>query len=388
MNAPPEPAWLNPLLDALQWTQLGLLQLLHAVGLAGDAHGQPAWPWAWRLAGENLRTDLGQARRLALTLALAALALLLALAAAAWRRRRLPLLVAAGAPLLAAPWPAAEVLWAAAQPTSFHQAPAGGFSAASIARGQQLYAQHCAACHGADGRGHGPLAAQQPVWPPDLAGPLLWRRADGDLLGHLLAGMRDPRSGRPTMPAFGGLLGDGDAWALIDFMKAQGAGQSLRVAGAWLQPVRLPEMTVRCGAQAPRPLASWQGQRLRLVTQDGAAPLPLEDPRLVTIVLRAPGGPDTAGCVADSSEAWQALALIAGLPAPQRLAGTQFIADRAHWLRARTAPGAAGWTDDDLLCRAGPAPRPEAPPTQDGLGSLIARMDAEPVRLVKGGLVH
>ena len=57
------------------------------------------------------------------------------------------------------------------------------------------------------------------------------------------------------------LVPEADAWALIDYMKAQGAGQSLRALGSWPQPIGLPDMAVRCGAQAPRLLASWRGQR-------------------------------------------------------------------------------------------------------------------------------
>jgi len=57
----------------------------------------------------------------------------------------------------------------------------------------------------------------------------------------------------------------------------------------------------------------------------------------------------------------------------------------------RHEPGKGAWSDDDLLCRtdqparAAPGPIPLPP---DGLGALIARMDAEPVRFVKGGFVH
>jgi hypothetical protein len=91
--------------------------------------------------------------------------------------------------------------------------------------------------------------------------------------------------------------------------------------------------------------------------------------------------------VADSAAAWEALALIAGT---DRLAGTQLIADRDGWLRARGEPGKAGWSDDDLLCRSErlPASAKSSTPPADGLGALIARMDAEPVRFVKGGFIH
>jgi hypothetical protein len=82
------------------------------------------------------------------------------------------------------------------------------------------------------------------------------------------------------------------------------------------------------------------------------------------------------------------LALIAGT---DRLAGTQLIADRDGWLRVRGEPGKAGWSDDDLVCRserATAAPGQGAAFLTDGLGALIARMDAEPVRFVKGGFIH
>ncbi|MCY1201204.1 Cytochrome C oxidase, cbb3-type, subunit III [compost metagenome] len=380
MNALPEADWLNFLIDLLQGAQVQLLRVLDALGLVRHVHGQPAWPWAHRLSGENLLIDLGQARSLAWTLVCVGVALLLLLIALVWRRPRWYLLALVPMLLIAAPWPHANVVLVPATPASFHASPTG-FTATSIAQGRVLYAQHCVSCHGTDGKGEGPLAASLAVWPPNLTGPLLWRRADGDLLWRVL-------HGTATMPGFGGPLDAADAWALIDYMKAQGAGQSLRALGHWPQPVGLPDMAVRCGAQAPRSLAQWRGQRVRVVA---GAVAPSEDPRLVTVQLLPPGAKAagvTADCVADSPAAWEALALIAGT---DQLAGMQLIADRDGWLRVRGLPGQAGWSDDDLLCRSDSPPAATAKGAVlplDGLGALIARMDAEPVRFVKGGFIH
>jgi mono/diheme cytochrome c family protein len=384
---PPETEWLNQLIAALQTVQAGGLRLLDALGLVRPLDGQPAWPFALRLSGENLLIDLGQARRLGWALGALALAVLLVLLAWLWRRARWPLLVAVPVLLLAAPWPDARVLLVPATPASFHRSPTG-FSAQAIVRGQALYAQHCLACHGADGRGQGPLAAAQPVWPPNFAGPLLWRRADGDLWWHVLHGVRG-RSGQATMPGFADRLRSGEVWALIDFMKAQGAGQALRAAGFWPQPVGLPDVAVHCVGQAQRPLRSWAGQRLRVVAEGQGAAAVLEDPRFVTVLLRpaaASASASAIACVAADDAAWRAFALVTGNEA---LAGTQLLADRAGWARARALPGQAGWSEDDLLCRTEGQPRGVQGRTPvDGLSALIAAMDAEPVRYVKGGFVH
>lgn len=37
-----------------------------------------------------------------------------------------------------------------------------------VASGKQTYMEHCAACHGADGRGHGPAASALKTPPPNL----------------------------------------------------------------------------------------------------------------------------------------------------------------------------------------------------------------------------
>jgi mono/diheme cytochrome c family protein len=381
-----EAEWLNPLIDLLQNSQELLLRLLAWSGLAASSHGQPAWPWPWRLSGENLLIDAGQARRLALSLLVIVAVFFAFVLAVFWRRARWSLLAVATVLLIVAPWPDARVVLVPAYPTSFHRSPTG-FTASSIERGRALYARHCAECHGDDGRGRGARAAALPVWPPDFASPLLWRRADGDLLWHVLQGMRD-RHGALTMPAFAQLTDDA-AWSLIDFLKAQGAGQGLRESGAWRQPIALPDAVVRCAGREPRALSGWRGQRLRIVAARDGGPDVIEDLRLVTVLLRPGNGTalrQQAECVLDSSDAWRALELIAGAG---QLAGAQLLVDRDGWLRAFSAPGRGGWSQDDLLCRAGATPAAaRATPAADGLGALIDRMDAEPVHWLKGGFAH
>ncbi|WP_234825036.1 hypothetical protein [Cupriavidus necator] len=176
-------------------------------------------------------------------------------------------------------------------------------------------------------------------------------------------------------------------------MKALSAGSGAE--NNWPVPLRLPEMAIRCADAAPLALSQWRGgQRVRLVAVDGAAPLPYEDPRFLTVLVTPDGRPPArvprfrAGCTATSPQAWQAVAAIAG-ESSARLAGTQLLADRAGWLRARGTPGRQ-WSDADLVCVSGPGantPRNTAK-TPDGLTALLLRMDVEPVRFVKGGFIH
>lgn len=162
MNGVVLPAWLDTLLAIVGQAQFGLLRLWHWLGLTGEAHGQPAWPWSRRIAGETLLIDLGVARQL----------------------------VWAGVPCRP-------------RRPSFHASPTG-FSVEAIAVGARIYGQHCAACHGDDGRGEGPLAATLPRCPPTLVEPLPGRRADGelfsdaDLLGESGQAGKTPSGNKPT----------------------------------------------------------------------------------------------------------------------------------------------------------------------------------------------
>lgn len=399
MSGPPPQAWLNALLRVLQEGQLALLDLWHALGWTGDVHGQPAWPWARRIAGETLLIDLGLARQLGLSLLAVAVALACVVVALCWRRRRMAWLGLGALALVAAPWPAPALLLTPAAPTSFHQSPTH-FAADSIAEGARVYARHCVACHGDDGRGEGPLAGTLSQWPPTFLSPLLGRRAEGELFWHIVAGMHDA-AGHETMPPFGQQLDDRQTWAVIDYLKTLSAGTGAALQGTWPVPLRLPEVAVRCGQAAPRALADWRGQqRVRVMAFDGSPDaLPIDDPRFLTLLVTRDGRPLAsvpdfrAGCVAATPAAWPAFAQMAGAD-PARLAGTTWLADRDGWLRALDAPGGSGWSDASLVCTAGQSATPAAGNTADhraapdGLTALLLRMDAEPVRFVQGGFVH
>jgi mono/diheme cytochrome c family protein len=403
-------ACINVVLNLMQGAQHALLHVLSALGLTQDVDGQPGWPFATRLSGAVMLIDRGVARALLLALATSGLALLLVvLGLLSTRRWRLAAWGMAVALAWLAPWPEPSLLTGTATPTSFHDSPTG-FADTSIVRGERLYTQQCASCHGADGRGDTPLGLSLATAPPNLAGPLLWRRADGDLLWAV-------RHGKGAMPAFA-QLSPADAWALIDFMKANAAGVSLRETGIWQQPVRLPALRVACLRAAQNGTTQWPGQRVRVVLAQAGAAAPLEDPRMQSLLLDpshlvattdAPGLP-TVDCRNTDRDAWRALEIITGTPAAQ-MAGMQLIADRDGWLRARKSASdlAAGWSDADMLCRspvatqntdqeksglvsgaaAGVNTAGDAKDVaQQGLERLIAAMDAEPVRFIKGGFVH
>ena len=60
-----------------------------------------------------------------------------------------------------------------------HQSPVDQtqFPSTYVPSGETMYKQYCAACHGADGKGHGPAALMLKVPPADLT--TLARRHDG-----------------------------------------------------------------------------------------------------------------------------------------------------------------------------------------------------------------
>jgi len=115
-----------------------------------------------------------------------------------------------------------------------------------VSRGKAVYAQHCAACHGANLEG-------QPNWqrklpsgrmpaPPHDASGHTWHHPDGVLFGitkyGLVPGRYAPPRYESDMPAFGGRLSDEDIWAVLAYVKS-----------AWPEKIRRAQVEITRNAE-------------------------------------------------------------------------------------------------------------------------------------------
>ncbi|MFN3742215.1 MAG: c-type cytochrome [Anaerolineales bacterium] len=85
--------------------------------------------------------------------------------------------------------------------------------AVSIARGQQLYAIHCAMCHGPQGLGNGTIAAFLANKPSNLTLDLVQSKSDGALFLTITNGV----TGR--MPALNENLTPRERWDIVNFLR-------------------------------------------------------------------------------------------------------------------------------------------------------------------------
>jgi mono/diheme cytochrome c family protein len=124
--------------------------------------------------------------------------------------------------------------------------------AAKVALGQKVYAQHCAACHGARLEG-------QPEWqrrlpngrlpaPPHDESGHTWHHTDEVLFGITRRGLVPPYAppGYPSdMPAVEGKLSDDEIWAVLSFIASHWKTRELLDARA--------EMLRNAARRATRP---------------------------------------------------------------------------------------------------------------------------------------
>ena len=111
---------------------------------------------------------------------------------------------------------------------------------ALVATGAKVYAQQCAACHGAKLEG-------QPNWrkrlsngrfpaPPHDESGHTWHHPDDVLFGTvkhgLVPGIYAPPGYESDMPAFGGKLTDEEIWAVLAFIKSHWKSQDVLEARA------------------------------------------------------------------------------------------------------------------------------------------------------------
>lgn len=99
-------------------------------------------------------------------------------------------------------------------------------TAAVLARGAQLYEQHCWACHGTQGAGDGPVVGpgRFPFASPSNAAAVA-QYSDGYLYGII-------RVGRGLMPAYGDRMTHLDRWAVVLYMRQLGVQPGVAVPAA------------------------------------------------------------------------------------------------------------------------------------------------------------
>jgi len=95
-------------------------------------------------------------------------------------------------------------------------------SAGNLDRGRTYYAYYCASCHGADGRGHGPVGESYKPAPADLLAPAVRDLGDGELYRRML-------SGTGHEPVLNRVIPAADRWYLVLYVRHLAAGSREKV---------------------------------------------------------------------------------------------------------------------------------------------------------------
>ncbi len=84
---------------------------------------------------------------------------------------------------------------------------------ASLAAGKALYVEHCAQCHGEQGKGDGPEAEMYDVKPVDFTDAnMMSEMTDGEIFWKI-------SEGRKPMPTFKKQLTEEQRWQLVNYMR-------------------------------------------------------------------------------------------------------------------------------------------------------------------------
>lgn len=106
--------------------------------------------------------------------------------------------------------------------------------AAAVARGETVYVQHCAACHGADLEGQPDWRRRRPDGrlpaPPHDETGHTWHHPDWQLYEMTKYGMESQVDGpyESDMPAFEGILSDAEIIAVLAYIKSRWPEKILR----------------------------------------------------------------------------------------------------------------------------------------------------------------
>jgi putative copper resistance protein D len=332
---------------------LGLLILL-IVGVLGivppAGHQQPSWPFALRLDASVLNGPIDRA-----AIAFAAIGVVggiaLIIAGVPFQRWRWRMVVA-GLSITIASLAGLERSTVRAFPTSYYRSPTG-YAAASIGLGRTLFDQHCAACHGAEGRGGFIHHHEGAVSAADLTADHIYAHADGDLFWWITHGIDE------KMPGFGSVIDDNGRWNLIDFVHANADAVRLR-ANIRGSAYPMPDFAADCTDGTSVTTADLRGRLVHLIIAGANAMERLQQLAhahiahdLVTVVVAPEGSspPDAPFCVVQDDRVLAGFAVYHG-DAPSDSEGTELLIDATGQLRALWYPGLEPeWTDVDVLRR-------------------------------------
>lgn len=85
--------------------------------------------------------------------------------------------------------------------------------AGSVAKGKELYNQHCKSCHGTKGKGDGPKASQLDTECGDFTKAGFQAQTDGALFYKTFEGRKDMPSYKKKIPEAE------DIWAVVNYMR-------------------------------------------------------------------------------------------------------------------------------------------------------------------------
>jgi mono/diheme cytochrome c family protein len=235
-----------------------------------------------------------------------------------------------------------RLLTVPAYPTSFYASPTG-YTVASAMRGKDLFVEHCAACHGPDGRG----AAELPKdarRPPDLTADHIYAHRDGDIFWWISNGIRD------VMPGFAPLIDEEARWSLIDFVHANADAAHVRTYGASdLLSVYLPNFTCEAAGGATWSTSQLRGRIVYILFARSPSPERIRELAQLDLggdatKILVPGDDRSASdgssvCVARAPAIAQFFAGYRGGDLDQ-LDGTALVVDPAGFLRAMLRPHA------------------------------------------------
>ena len=109
--------------------------------------------------------------------------------------------------------------------------------ASNAPHGQRIYAQHCAVCHGPNGRGNGPAAPSLRPRPRDFSGGVFKIKSTPDSERPTLDDVRRTiKQGMPgsSMPSWGDILTDAEVDAVAEYVRDFGPQRQ------WAAPTSTP----------------------------------------------------------------------------------------------------------------------------------------------------